>query len=170
MFSTKIGILPQAAFLQAYADQAGCFTDCYYVDVPKSVSISETISAFFTTPVFRLERVLLGIFARKPSTDQDVENLASGRSTGLAFWRTERRDQTQLLLAVGDGPIRTWLMVEPANTAQAKTRIYFGSAVMPQGVSADGAPQIGLMFRAFLGFHMLYSRLLLTLARRRLLS
>jgi hypothetical protein len=55
-----------------------------------------------------------------------------------------------------------------------RTRLYFGSAVLPRRGGAGKAGEVseklrmGWMFYVLLGFHRLYSRLLLAAASRRL--
>jgi len=41
------------------------------------------------------------------------------------------------------------------------TRLYFGSAVIPATHARTGRKSLGFLFRAMLGFHKLYSRMLL---------
>ena len=48
------------------------------------------------------------------------------------------------------------------------TRLYFGSAVVPRRSARAGKPSLGPLFSALLGFHKLYSRILLRAARSRL--
>ena len=50
----------------------------------------------------------------------------------------------------------------------ARTRLYFGSAVVPVANAGSGEDSIGFAFRALLGFHKLYSRVLLRSAAARL--
>jgi hypothetical protein len=59
---------------------------------------------------------------------------------------------------------RSWLMVEPL---EAGTRLYFGSVVVPVR-DASGRLELGSPYSALLGFHKLYSRILLASARSRL--
>jgi hypothetical protein len=157
--------LPESAFLNEYASQEGCYTDCFSACVSKDVSLTRFIAVFFKTPVFRLERVLLGVFARKPSTSQDVSDLAAGISEQMAVWRVEARAEDQLLLKVGTGPIRTWLMCE---CKSGETRLYFGSAVLPLETDKQGRPRMAFAFRASYGFHKVYSWILLSAAARAL--
>lgn len=170
MFSIRTVAIPENALLQTYASRQGCYTDCYYAEVPKHVLLEELIFAFFTTPVFRLERKLLSWFASHPSTTTDVENLASGARDTLAFWKVEVREENQLIMVVANGPIRSWLMVEPFAKDQNQTRLYFGSAVLPGMNKKIGEAKMGLLFYFLRGFHKIYSRVLLGLARRSLLS
>lgn len=58
-------------------------------------------------------------------------------------------------------------MVTPA-TGGRPTQLYFGSAVVPTKSGSGGMQRMGLLFSALLGFHKLYSRVLLTSARSRL--
>ncbi len=46
------------------------------------------------------------------------------------------------------------------------TRLYFGSAVVPRSSGGNGEPGMGWLFHGLLGFHRLYSRLLLRAASR----
>jgi len=48
------------------------------------------------------------------------------------------------------------------------TRLFFGSAVVPIVDKRSGAVRMGAAYRALLGFHKLYSRLLLHAAVGRL--
>jgi hypothetical protein len=50
----------------------------------------------------------------------------------------------------------------------AGTRLYFGSAVVSTAGRTTAHSRIGFKFSALLGFHKLYSRLLLGSARARL--
>lgn len=153
--------------LQAYAG-SGAYTDCFAVDVPRATSLAEFMAAFYTTPVFKLERRILAQALRRPSTDSDALALALGRATRFAAWHVEGRDATQALLAAGR--TRSWLMVAPHAAASGTgtgvgvgTTLYFGSAVVPRKRGGMGWP-----FTALLGFHRLYSRVLLGSAVRRL--
>ena len=58
-------------------------------------------------------------------------------------------------------------MVAPA-TSGAGTRLYFGSAAVPHRKEGAQAASLGFPFKALLGFHKLYSRLLLQAASARL--
>jgi hypothetical protein len=55
-------------------------------------------------------------------------------------------------------------MAAPAG--EGRTRLYFGSAVVPR----KGQTGLGGRYRALLGFHKRYSKILLRAARARLLS
>lgn len=168
MLSVKIGPIPSNGLLNKYADRPGCHTDCFYVDVYEAIELPDYILAFFETPVFRLERKMLGIIAASPSTKNEVADLASGSGVALAIWKVEARDDTQLIMAVGKGPVRTWLMSLPIQGRSDATRLYFGSAVLPTEVNRTGEPIMGKMFSVFLGFHNLYSRILLWSAKRQI--
>ena len=50
----------------------------------------------------------------------------------------------------------------------AGTRLYFGSAVVPERNAKTGQAKYGFAFHAMLGFHRLYSRALLRSAVSRL--
>ena len=157
--------LPADSLLRPYLRDGG-FADGYCTQVDGEVSQARFVEAFYTTWLFRIERVLLALAVRRPSRDADVRAVAAGTAARFAAWTVEARAPSQLLLADELGNTRSWLMVAPHAGA---TTLYFGSAVVPRRPSAAGeAPRMGILFRALLGFHALYSRALLATAVRRL--
>ncbi len=160
--------LPADALLQRHAG-AGGHADCYAVDVAGRVSHAAFVEAFYTTWVFKLERWILRWFASRPSTDAQARQLADGTRDSFAAWSVEARAADQLLLADFTGRTKSWLMVAAAGSAASPgTRLYFGSAVVPVRSRRAGWTRMGWVFRALLGFHQLYSRVLLGAARARL--
>ena len=155
--------LPERAFLQEYV-RGGAYTDCYSTLVAAPTSQAAYVEAFYTTRLFKLERLLLAWFISRPSTDAQARALAKGELAAYAAWDVERRSGEQLLMRDLHGRTRSWLMSEPEG---AGTRLYFGSAVVPVK-DAAGRPRMGAAYRLLLGFHKLYSRLLLGAAARRL--
>jgi hypothetical protein len=152
--------VPDDAFLAAYT-RAGAFTDCYRTTVSGRVSLAEMIEAFYTTPLFGIERWLLARALGFSSSDAQARSLANGEIADFAAWRVEHRDANQILLAAGR--TRSWLGVEPTDETQGSTTLRFGSAVVP--VSSTG--KLGFAFDALLGFHRLYSRSLLAACAKR---
>jgi len=150
--------LPAGALLQRYRDQ-GAYTDCFAIDVPGQVAHAAYVEAFYTTAVFKLERLLLALFVARPSRDAEARELASGQRQQFAAWSVEGRAPGQLLMCDYAGSTRSWLMAVPAGQG---TRLYFGSAVVRS--------RQGGVFRALLGFHKLYSRILLRAAVARVLK
>lgn len=160
------GPLPPDALLARYAT-GGAYTDCYAVDVPRRVALAEYVETFYTGGVFRIERWLLRWLMGRPSTDAQASQVAQGEVDEFAAWRVEGRRNDQLLMCDVHGRTRSWFMVSPAADG-AGTRLYFGSAVVPLRSRAGEPPRMGAGFRALLGFHKLYSRVLLSAASRRL--
>jgi hypothetical protein len=160
--------LPDDALLLSYARE-GAYADCYVTDIGRVVSHAEYVEAFYTTAVFKLERLLLAAFAARPSTDAQVAALARGQLDTFAAWNVEARATDQLLLRGFQGRTRSWLMSAPASNLQGQgTRLFFGSAVVPVVDRRSGQARMGAAFRALLGFHKLYSRVLLHAAVSRL--
>ncbi len=160
--------LPEHALLARYAHGGG-YTDCYITEVPASVSHAEYVEAFYTTAVFKLERLLLAWFVSKPSSDAQARQLAAGELDSFSAWGVEARSVDQLLMSDFRGRTRSWLMVAPGKGGgAATTRLYFGSAVVPVVDKATGRAALGFTFSALLGFHKLYSRVLLRAACSRL--
>lgn len=161
--------LPPESLLHRYV-AAGAFTDCYTTEVAHAVSQPEFVEAFYTTALFKLERVILRVCLSRPSTDGQAGQLARGELTAFAAWCVEDRSANQLLLRDFAGRTRSWLMVSPPSGSSANTKLFFGSAVVPVNDAGGKKARIGFVFTALLGFHKLYSRALLRAARSRILS
>jgi hypothetical protein len=161
--------LPAASLLGRYRGDGG-YADCYVTELPWTVSQAEYVEAFYSTPLFKVERLLIRLFLSRRSTDAEAGRLARGELDTFAAWSVEGRTADQLLLADLGGRTRSWLMAEPSGSAgPAATRLHFGSAVVPARRARPGRqPGLGPLFAALLGFHKLYSRLLLRAARARL--
>ncbi|MCE2917161.1 MAG: hypothetical protein ACOVOT_13105 [Rubrivivax sp.] len=157
--------LPAGALLQRHCAE-GAFTDSYRSTVPGRIVLADFVAAFYTTPLFKLERAVLAL-AGAPSTDDDARALGEGRGERFAVWRVEARAEGQLLLVERTGRTRLWLMVEP-DAAGRETVLRFGSALLPRGDRAIGERRSGRLFTALLGLHDRYSRALLAAAARRL--
>lgn len=152
--------LPEEAFLQRYR-RDGSYTDCYCMDMAGSISMPDYISAFYTTPLFKIERKILAVAAGKHSSDAAAQRLALGDETSFSAWTVEDRSHSQLLLRDYLGRTRSWLMAEPQSSS---TRLYFGSAVVPKSKSAGGKASFGFAFYALYGFHRLYTKALMRAA------
>jgi hypothetical protein len=157
--------LPSSALLRKYVYE-GAYTDCYETQIATAASLADYVEAFYTTPVFKLERWILSWSVAKPSSDADVRRLAQAGTESFAAWSVEGREADQLLLCDFQHRTRSWLMVVPSEGGVG-TRLYFGSAVVPVR-RKSGEPRLGFTFTALLGFHKVYSRVLLGAARSRL--
>ena len=157
--------LPADALLQRYRE-AGAYTDCYGGVVAADIAHAQYVEAFYTTWIFRLERWVLAVFVARPSTDAQARALAAGEVDTFAAWTVEARAPDQLLLCDYRGRTRSWLMTAPD---AGGTRLYFGSAVVPEVNERTGRKALGWVFAGLLGFHKLYSRVLLRAAIARLL-
>lgn len=157
-------MLPPDALLQRYVS-SGDYTDCFVTDIDRKISFAAYVEAFYTTIVFKTERLILGLIVSRPSTDGEAVQLGQGEIDSFAAWRVEERRTNQLLLTDFRGRTRSWLMVEQGPTG---SRLYFGSAVIRQYDEATGTKKMAATFGILLGFHKLYSRILLAAARYRL--
>lgn len=160
--------LPVEALLGKYRE-GGAYADCYAVDVSPPVTQAAYVEAFYTSAVFKIERLLLAWFLSRPATDQQARLLANGHLDAFAAWTVEGRSANQLLLCDFQGRTRSWLMSAPVEVNGAPgTRLHFGSAVVPVVDRRTGQATMGFLFRALLGFHKLYSRILMRAAISRL--
>ena len=168
LFSVESRALPDNAFLHDYT-RRGAYTDCYRTEIRGEISHPGYVTAFYTTPLFKLERLILAWAFSKPSTDAEAERLAHAQDDSFAAWIVERRADNQLLLSDFKGRTRSWLMVEPAGAgSDCSTLLYFGSAVLPLEKSTSAEPAFGRGFSLLIRLHRFYSVLLLCSARFRL--
>ena len=166
MASIQACSIPTDGLLRSYLTEHG-FADCYSTGLDAVVSHEQFVTAFYTTWLFKLERWILRWAVSKPSTDTDAERLAKGFSDSFAAWRVEARSENQLLMCDFLGNTRSWFMVA---SQHGRTQLYFGSAIVPRDDPKTGERTLGWTFRALLGFHRLYSKLLLSAARSRFLA
>lgn len=168
MGSIRKSSLPKRALLGLYAS-GGHYTDCYSTDVLHSVTHAQFVVAFYTTFLFKIERLILKWAVSRPSTDAEAVQLAEKQRDTFAAWNVEARDDNQLLLSDFRGKTRSWLMAEPMSMGKApRTRLYFGSAVVGAGQNENDENSHAFGFSALLQFHKLYSVALLYCAKNRL--
>ena len=164
-----IAPLPEDALLVRYRDRDGTYTDCYAVTLDRLVGLAKYVKTFYTTPVFKLERFILSALFARPSTDDLARQLAEGETNQFAAWQVEAREADQILLCDFRGTTRSWLMVKAMEDTD-QTLLYFGSAVVPRRDAAGQTRPLSSAFRLLLGFHKVYSRVLLASARRKLIG
>lgn len=121
-------LVPANTLLDRYSTPRA-YADCYQTEVPGQVSFPQFIFAFYTTPLFKLERLILSLTVSRPSTDLQAKQLADGSRHQFAAWQLESRGANELLMCDFRGRTRSWLMVVPFD-AGTRTRLYFGSAVI----------------------------------------
>jgi hypothetical protein len=188
MFSIAREAVPQDALLKTFRGGArperwGRYGDCFSVTVDRAVNLADFVFAFYTSPLFRIERWMLRALVGARSSDAAARALADGSAASFAVWYVGDRTATQLLMCDRYERTRSWFRVVPMDGA--RTLLQFGSAVAAasgggagQGDEArhgdetghgdearhgDGAGagrRIG-GFRLLLGFHVMYSQLLL---------
>jgi hypothetical protein len=170
MFSIEKSSVPPNTLLDRYS-MNGAYLDCYSIEIPGRVSLPKLIFAFYTTLLFKLERFILTWTVSKPSSDGEARQLADGIREKFAAWHVEARSEHELLMCDFVGRTRSWLMIEPVNTVEGhRTRLYFGSAVVPVQNATTGELSLGFGYQALLGFHRIYSMLLLYAAKSQMMS
>lgn len=152
--------VPQDALLHRYVETTGAYTDCFEVMSPLSVTHQEFITAFYTTWLFRLERVVLSVTLRRFVRDAEAVALAQGAADRFAVWTVEDRVENQILLRDASGQTCSYLAVVAKDGGV--TRLIFGSAVLPKGGAMPG------WVRALIPLHSFYSKALLRLAERKM--
>jgi hypothetical protein len=165
MFSIEKCTVPAQTLLDRYLVN-GAYADCYTTEVSGSLSLPEYIFSFYTTPLFKVERLILRFTVSKPSTDVQARQLGEGKIHKFAAWHVEQRSKNELLMCDFLERTRSWFKVIPIG--QTRTQLYFGSAVSSRQNPTTGKLSLGFGFRALLGFHKIYSMLLLHSVRLRI--
>ena len=80
--------VPRDTLLSRYAGQDATYTDCYEVMFVGDADLGQFITAFYTTWLFRAERLILSLVLRRRIKDSEVSALAKGAET-FAAWRVE---------------------------------------------------------------------------------
>ncbi|MEP6884214.1 MAG: hypothetical protein ABJC66_05640 [Gammaproteobacteria bacterium] len=168
MFSIVRDSVPGDSLLKthrgaAHPERWGNYGDCFSVGVDGAVSLADFVFAFYTSPLFRVERLILQILAGAPASDGDALALAQGSAKTFSVWYTGERTATQLLMCDRYERTRSWFQVVPL--AGGRTLLQFGSAVAAAPQSATKVSRPGAVFSLLLGFHILYSQLLLSAAK-----
>ena len=156
---------PEGSLIGVFVQAPAHYSDAFMADISGPVSLSDVIRAFYTTPLFRAERVVLRLAGLRGG-DADVARLAEGTTDRFAAWQVEARREDEILLADVSGRTKSWLAVRAEGDKAGATRVYFGSVIVPAGTKGHAA--LGPVFRVLIGPHRLYSRLLLAAALRRL--
>ena len=165
MFAIEKCPVPADAMLSKYLVN-GAYTDCYMTEISGQVHFPEFIFSFYTTSLFKLERLILKLSVAKPSTDIQARQLADSIIEKFAAWHVEDRSENEMLMCDFLGGTRSWFKLIPVS--QTCTQLYFGSAVSSRQHPKTGKRSLGLGYRALLGFHQIYSMLLLYSARSRI--
>ena|ERR1700683_2218159 len=169
MFSITQQAVPDDALLRTYRGgiRPECWEksgDCFAVTVDRITDLAAFVFAFYISPVFRIERLILRLLAGAPSTDTEARRLADGVGTTFAIWRVGERTATQLLVCDRYERTRSWFRVVPLN--DGKTLLQFGSAVASRSGSRPATRISGSVFRLLFKFHVVYSQVLLHSAKR----
>ena len=171
MHTVLQGPLPEDALLKTYRggkhpELWGAYGDCFSASIDRSVSLAELVVAFYTAPVFRIERLILHVLAGSPSSDEEARQLVAGLRDSFAVWRVAERTETQLLMCDRYGKTRSWFRVTPQEPRG--TLLQFGSAVTARR-RANESLRLSPVFSMLLGFHRFYSKILLRSTLRQLL-
>jgi hypothetical protein len=168
MFSVVKEAVPDDALLKTYVGDAhpelwGRYADCFAVLVDREVSLSDFVFAFYTSPLFRIERFILRVLVNAPSSQATARAVADGSTDEFAAWYVGERSATQLIMCDRYERTRSWFRVSPM--AGGGTRLQFGSAVAAKRDENTGARVLGGGFHPLLRVHILYSQLLLHFAK-----
>ena len=163
--------VPDDALLRTFRggkrpERWGRYADCFTVNVDREVTLAQFVFAFYTSPLFGIERGLLRLLINAPSSRADARAIADGTSDKFAVWYVGQRTATQLLMCDRFERTRSWFRVEPESSGG--TRLRFGSAVAAKPAEKNDAPARPAGFSVLLSFHVLYSRALLHAAKANL--
>jgi hypothetical protein len=170
MFTIMRETVPDDALLKTYRgavkpERWGAYADCFAVSIDREVDLTDFVFAFYTSPVFRIEGFILHLLLGASSSEADARAVAAGTSQTFSAWYVGQRTATQLLMCDRYERTRSWFCVAPASGGG--TRLRFGSAVAAKRDKKTGV-RPGGGFHFLLWFHILYSQILLSAAKRNL--
>jgi hypothetical protein len=152
---------PTNALHQRYVAE-GAYVDCYTTVIRGDVAHAIFVEKFYTTVLFKLERLILFVLLAKRSTDEQARRLAIGETNVFSAWTVESRAENQLLMCDYLSRTRSWFMVALEDwEGDLVTRLYFGSVIVPTINKQTGKRDLGFAFKVLLPFHKIYSRALL---------
>jgi len=149
---------PTGSLIYPFSQAEAHYTDAFAAPLSGSVALEDYIAAFYTTPLFKAERLVLGLAGAK-STDAEAYALARAQRDCFAVWTVEERRPSEILLAERSGHTKSWLAI-------GEGQLWFGSVVVPG--FRRGRLTVGPVFQSLMGAHKVYSRLLLRAAIRKL--
>ncbi len=149
---------PSHSLIFEYTKAEGHYTDAFTTEAPKGADLTSFIAAFYTSPIFKLERFVLRL-SGAVSTDAEAMELAGGTRADYAVWTVEGRAEDEILMKDKSGRTKSWLAVKD-------NRLWFGSVVVP--VKRRGKLTLGPVFDTLVGAHKIYSRILLSAATAKL--
>ena len=164
--------IPDGSLLAEYNDIrdgkiAENFCDCYSVTVNGIICLEELVYAFYTCPVFAIERRILAIVLGVPSSDEYARQLSTGQCNRYLAWTVENRREHEMLLRFPKSHTGSWFMVRhTVEDGLDRTELLFGSVVFPKKSNTG----FGLIFHCLSGFHRLYSAALLKSAKKRVIT
>ena len=77
-----------------------------------AVELGAYVEAFYTTIVFKAERLILKWLVSRPSTDREARQIARAEAETFAAWELLDRTDNQLLMRDFRGQTCSWFMVE----------------------------------------------------------
>lgn len=171
MFSVAREPVPNDAPLKtfrggAHPERWGRYADCFGVSVDQIVTLADFVFAFYTSPLFRIERHVLRALINAPSSRSDARAVADGTLDTFAAWYVGQRTATQLLMCDRYERTRSWFRVE--QESGGGTHLQFGSAVAAKRGEQGELPQPPAQFGFLLWFHVIYSQALLGAAKKNL--
>jgi hypothetical protein len=102
MFSIAREMVPEDSLLKRHRgvvrpERWGSYGDCFSVSVDRAASLADFVFAFYTSPLFRVERLILRVLAGAPADDADARALAQGSAKfGSAVAATPRHEARAL--------------------------------------------------------------------------
>ena len=120
------------------------FADAYKIDLPKrfellkntpdEFDVNQYATIFFSSPIFRIQKVVLKIIRGVP--EPDLSQFIIGQK--IYVWKVVDRNKREILLSWQDGKVAgyTWFFVRPDENV-----IIFGSSIeTPRLLGADNQP------------------------------
>jgi hypothetical protein len=143
--------------------------DVCQIQLPFTVSTRDFARAFFTSPVFQVERRILKLAgAGMAVTDKEIVEMNFVPGDRVATFGVieydQRSETTDEILFRWDKEVmgHSWLQAKPSTDGTSGTTLRFGSIL--------NLEKAGYLARLFLPIHLMYAQIVLSATRRELIS
>jgi hypothetical protein len=138
--------------------------DVCQVHVPSNVSARQFARAFFTSPVFRVERRILQAFGAGSSvSDEEIKRMDFVVGDRVAIFEVvdcQLSHTEEILLCWNPSSLgHSWMEAKPSTDTEGGTTLSFGSVLDVKQRSLD---------KMFIPFHLMYAKIVLASAHQQL--
>ena len=89
---------PDDSLIAPFGKAPGHYADAFTTELDAPISLQDLITAFYTSPLFRAEHLVLRLAGRGGAAGE-LDALAAGQGARFAAWSVQARKDGEMLLA-----------------------------------------------------------------------